>query len=99
VLSRLPVVERLEPADVTRILDSVADAMAPTPLRMKDYRDAAARCAAAGARYGALFDALHLVAAERAGVDALLTWNDGDFRRFSPRIPILAPPPRLGLPG
>jgi hypothetical protein len=50
-----------------------------------------------GLRSGAIFDALHLVAAERAEVDALLTFNLKDFLRFSPSIRVEAPTPVVAL--
>jgi predicted nucleic acid-binding protein len=58
------------------------------------YLDAMDRCASKGLRSGAVFDAIHLAAAEGAGVGALVTFNLVDFTRLataaSPKI--LAPP-------
>lgn len=97
VLTRLPLAERLSLQEVGNIVESLVMMCAPTDLDVRDYRAAAARCAAAGARSGAFFDALHLVAAERAEVHALLTLNQKDFLRLSPRIRVLAPPETLEL--
>ena len=99
VLTRLPLAERLDPGAVTDILVALVAAHPPEPLLVADYEQAALRCAAAGVRSGAIFDALHIVLAERVGADAILTLNVKDFVRLSPRIHAVAPPPALVLPG
>ncbi len=99
VLSRLPLAERLEPFTVTEILRALVAAHPPAELTLADYEEAAGRCAAAGVRSGAIFDALHLVLAERLGAQALLTFNLKDFTRLSPQIRALEPPDVLALPG
>ena len=98
VLSRLPLAERLEPAAVNDILDAMVEAHPPEGILLADYQAAAARCAQAGVRSGAIFDALHLVVAERLRADAVLTLNVKDFARLSPKIQAIAPPDILVLP-
>ncbi|MFH1466034.1 MAG: PIN domain-containing protein [Pseudomonadota bacterium] len=98
VLTRLPTAARIEVAAVNRLLADLAGQVEPTALSLEDYTAAAERCAAAGVRSGAIFDALHLVVAERAGAEALLTLNVKDFARLAPRLPVLEPPPTLCLP-
>lgn len=98
VLTRLPLAERLDPDAVSSVLDSLTALRPPTSTLLADYRDAATRCAAAGVRSGAIFDALHLTIAERESVDALLTLNLKDFERLSPRIRTLYPPETAVLP-
>ena len=44
---------------------------------------AVARCAAVGAATGAMFDAIHVVTAERVAVDAVVTFNERHFRRLA----------------
>jgi hypothetical protein len=51
------------------------------------------RCSDRGLRSGAVYDALHLVAAERWGADLFLTFNTHDFTRMA-----LAPGPRIAAP-
>jgi hypothetical protein len=51
------------------------------------YNEALQRCTDRGFASGVVFDALHLVGAEHAGADALVTFNGADFLR-------LASPPR-----
>jgi hypothetical protein len=64
------------------------------------YEEALQRCTDRGFASGVVFDALHLVGAELAGVDALVTFNDADFVRLavptSPRI--VVPPDPPGVP-
>ena len=98
VLTRLPLAERLEPTAVNELLAALVAAHPPEMLTCADYQAASARCGRAGVRSGAIFDALHLVLAERMGADALLTLNVKDFARLSPQIRALPPPDTLALP-
>jgi predicted nucleic acid-binding protein len=65
------------------------------------YRTALARCTARTLTSGIVFDALHLVTAEEAGADAMLTFNHADFVRLtdvgSPRIVVPPDPPAVAL--
>lgn len=92
VLTRLPLAERIAPEDAGRVVDSLAHLSAPVDLTLDDYRGAADRAAAAGGRSGIIFDALHLVAAERDSADALFTLNVADFVRLSPQLVVDVPP-------
>lgn len=98
VLTRLPLAGRLDAGDVTAILEALVQVQAPEAISLADYQAAAARCAGLGLRSGAIFDAIHLVVAERLGVDALLTLNVRDFARLAPRIRVLEPSEVLALP-
>lgn len=98
VLTRLPLAERLDPKAVGSVLDALIALRAPTETNLADYRAAAMRCTAAGVRSGAIFDALHLVVAEREHADVLLTLNLKDFERLSPRIRVAFPPETAALP-
>ena len=63
------------------------------PLDPAVYDEALQRCADRGFSSGVVFDALHLVAAEHAGADALVTFNGADFLRLaSPTSPRIATP-------
>jgi predicted nucleic acid-binding protein len=65
------------------------------------YRTALARCTARRLASGIVFDALHLVTAEEAGADAMVTFNQADFARLtdtgSPRIVVPPDPPTVTL--
>lgn len=98
VLTRLPLAERLDPGTVNEVLGSLVATRTPEALTLLDYQAAAGRCAAAGVRSGAIFDALHLVLAERVGAEALLTLNVKDFTRLAPSIRVMVPPGDVTLP-
>ena len=70
-------------------------------LEPSTYDEALQRCTDRGFFSGVVFDALHLVGAERAGADALVTFNGADFVRLaiptSPRIIIPPDPPDVAL--
>ena len=55
-----------------------------------------ARSADAGARSGVILDALHLVSAERAKTDVLLTFHESDFNRLAPQIDVRQPTASIG---
>jgi predicted nucleic acid-binding protein len=58
------------------------------------YLDAIDRCVSKGLRSAAMYDALHLVAAEASDVEALVTFNWADFRRLAtPTSPTIRAPP------
>lgn len=71
-----------------------------TPLP-ESYLAATERCASRGLKSGVVFDALHLIEAERTGADVLLTFNPSDFERLAtgakPRIVVPPDPPSTQL--
>jgi len=71
----------------------------PLAMTGAHYRKAIRRCAERGARSEAIYDALHLVAAELSQAAALVTLNPDDFERLSsergPRIIVPPDPPRI----
>lgn len=93
VLTRLPLGPRPSPAQVWETLRAI-EGLEWTPAEPALYREAIGRCAERGLRSGAVFDALHLVAAERAQADRLLTFNIADFERLQ-----RAHEPELVVPG
>jgi predicted nucleic acid-binding protein len=99
-LTSLPIEPRVAPTAATRLVERVARYLTPLPLRWADYRTAMNRAGDRGQRSGALYDALHLVAAERWGADVFLTFNTRHFTRLTaengPRIMAPPDPPGLG---
>lgn len=90
-LTALPVAPRLAPADAERLIqDRLLAVSEVVPLDADDYSAVLARVAGLGLASGAVYDALHVRAAEKAGCDEVVTFNGRDFRRFPP-----APPTRL----
>lgn len=94
--------EGLSPAAARSVVGRIARkvrVVAPVP---ETYLVAAERCSSRGLRSGAIFDALHLVEAERTGAGVFLTLNGADFERLaaaaSPRIVVPPDPPSTQLP-
>ena len=100
VLTRLPGPHRLTPPAAGLVLDRLLEVFRPVEMTGDVYRAAFRRCAERGLRSGALFDALHLLSAEAAGVDGFVTFNRTDFEALrsegSPEI--LVPPDPPGFP-
>jgi predicted nucleic acid-binding protein len=90
VLTKLPIHPRIDPAAARKVVGDIASIAQVVALTHVMYFDALDRCVSHGARSGAVFDALHLAAAERTGADVVLTFNEKDFVRLaqpeSPRI-------------
>jgi predicted nucleic acid-binding protein len=100
VLSKLP--GGLSPTAARILVSRVARQMrvvAPLP---ESYLAATERCASRGLKSGVIFDALHLIEAERTGADVFLTFNPSDFERLAagskPRIVVPPDPPSTQLP-
>lgn len=98
-MTALPVQPPIPPALVDRVVERLRTHVAILELSWDDYAAAMRRCSDRGHRSGAVYDALHLAAAERWSADVLLTFNVQDFTRLSvesgPRI--LAPPDPPGV--
>lgn len=77
VLTRLP--GGIPPRSAVAILNRMRAVCRVVPLVLESYAKAAQRCAARELTSGSIFDALHLIAAEQAGADILLTFDAVDF--------------------
>ncbi len=99
-LTALPVEPRVPAATARTLLGRLREHVEVLELGEADYDAAMERCAASGLRSDAIYDALHLLAAERWGADRLLTFNTRDFVRLSAvgGPAILAPPDPPGVP-
>lgn len=90
----LPVEPPIGPGLVQRMIDRFRSRVEILDLSWEDYRQAMLRCGDRGLRSGAVYDALHLIAAERWEADVLLTFNLRDFVRLAiPEGPRIAMPP------
>lgn len=93
----LPLEPPIAPALVQRMIDRFRSKVEILDLSWEDYDRAMQRCSDRGLRSGVVYDALHLVAAERWEAHVLLTFNLQDFDRLatpgSPRILIPPDPP------
>jgi predicted nucleic acid-binding protein len=85
---------RLRPGLVAQLIeDSVLPFVRLVHLTGKETMTAIADCERCGARGGAVYDLLHLVAARKAGVQALVTLDLRDFQALSkPGDPIIRAP-------
>ena len=87
-LTNLPVTPRISPAQaLTLIEESVLSVAEAVPLGADDYRAVLARLADLGLPGGAVYDALHVRAAEKASADELVTFNGRHFRPMPPDPP------------
>lgn len=90
VLTRLPIKPAPSPAAARDSLTSLRSTIHRLPLDGRAYDAAVARCVDLGLRSGAVFDALHVISAERAGADVIVTADVDDFERLlvsgSPRV-------------
>ncbi|NJD20958.1 MAG: type II toxin-antitoxin system VapC family toxin [Gemmatimonadetes bacterium] len=68
---------------VLQAVEHVARSFTPVTLDPEDYLWVLRHVAGAGARSGQIYDALILKCAERAGVDAVFTWNTAHFMRVA----------------
>jgi predicted nucleic acid-binding protein len=94
VLTKLPITPPIAPADARRTVRDIVARFEVVPLTARVYDDALDRCCTRGLRSGAIFDALHLVTAESAGADTMLTFNSRDFTRLSAvSVPAIVEPP------
>ena len=85
VLSALPLPRRITPSDAEQIVaHSVAGRLTVYQLTQQDYRDAVALTARRGLAGGAIYDALHAVAAAKSHSERILTYNVRHFRRLAP---------------
>ena len=90
-LTVFPVAPAISPAEAVRLINEDVLAVAEVvPLDADDYAAVLDRMAALGLVSGAVYDGLHVRAAEKAGADELVTFNGRDFLRMPP-----APPCRL----
>ena len=79
---------RLTPAGVVALMDEGALRFAQVvALDGDDYRAVLDHLARLGLTSGAVYDALHVRAAEKARADELHTFNGRDFRRMPPEPP------------
>ena len=85
VLTALPLHPRLNPDMARRLIRENVERIAVTvELQSKDYRLVLDEMASLGLAGGVVYDALAARAAQKAGVDRLLTFNIGDFQRVWP---------------
>jgi predicted nucleic acid-binding protein len=82
-LTALPLPRRIQPAEATRLIEeNFLVHLEVIPWSVADYKAALTRVTTLGMRSGAIYDALHVRCAERAGCDRIITYNVTDFERL-----------------
>ncbi len=101
VLTRMPVNPPITPPQAARMIERLRPFFLVVAEDEGVVVAATDRCSAVGAASGAVFDAIHVLTAEVAGVDALLTFNERHFRRLAtastPRLVVPPDPPSVAL--
>jgi predicted nucleic acid-binding protein len=92
VLTKLP--NGLTPAEANVVASNIRRRVRVVVPTLGTYLAAIERCSSRSLRSGAVYDALHLIEAERAGASMLLTFNPDDFVRLAEgeRLKIVVPP-------
>jgi predicted nucleic acid-binding protein len=92
-LTALPLPRRIQPAEATRLIEeNFLVHLDVVPLSAADYKVVLTRVTTLGMRSGAIYDALHVRCAERAGCDRIITYNVTDFERLAPLGVEVTPP-------
>lgn len=92
-LTALPLAPRIAPADAVRLVTgNFVEHLQVVELETRDYTAALDRVASLGLASGVVYDALHLVCAEREGCDRLYTYNVLDFTRLASKSTKVLPP-------
>lgn len=87
-LTALPTRPRVTPGQARHLIEeNVLQRAAVVALDAADYAQVLDRMADLGLTSGAVYDALHVRAAEKVEADELLTFNGRDFRRMPPSDP------------
>ena len=101
VLTRIPFPAKFSATQAKQALEEIAKIAHVIAADAPLYFATVERCEGLGLVSGAIFDALHVVSAERWGADAVLTFNERDFVRLSlstsPRVIIPPDPPAVAL--
>ena len=86
-ITALPTQPKHSPREAKALVDGVADLLTVTDLRSEDYATALDRTVEHNLSSGAVYDALHVVAAEKTDAVELVPFNENDFRRMPPKEP------------
>ena len=83
VMTALPLRRRIGPLDAQRLIrDTVTRRLTVISLGTDDYLEAIDRVSGNGLVSGIVYDALHLIAAERAACERIYTFNVDHFQRI-----------------
>jgi len=92
-LTALPLRRRIQPAEAQVLIErTVVDRLELIPLDESDYKLVALRVSSLGLVSGIIYDALHLVCAQKQECSRLYTYNLSHFRRLEPEGVVVTSP-------
>ena len=93
VFTALPLARRITPSEAQQLItESIAGRLTVRGLTRADYLEATALVAQRGLLSGAIYDALHVVAAIRAQSERIVTYNVRHFLSLAPdHITVVTP--------
>jgi predicted nucleic acid-binding protein len=87
VLTRLPTLQRVSAAEASHMIqENLLRHFEIQALGKADYAEIVRSCSAQGWIGGAVYDAIHIHAARKAGCERVYTFNLSDFRRIAPDL-------------
>ena len=86
-ITALPTRPQHTPEDAASLIDSACQFVQVVELGTADYRQSIERMAHLDLSSGAVYDALHVAAAEKVEAAELVTFNGKDFQRMPPQGP------------
>ena len=99
VLTKVP--NGLSPEETLIVVGTLGSQVTVVGPSTQTYVTAIERCSSRSLKSGAAYDALHLVEAERAGADLLLTFDPNDFLRLAegekPNVIVPPDPPSISV--
>src|SRR5207248_2732310 len=75
----------MAPSDAALWLKKFAEKISISELDLRDTLDSLDKASGKGVQGGRIYDFVHVLAAEKAGVDAILTRDTGDFAALTAR--------------
>ena len=86
VLTRLPQPHRLSSEQALFFVERMIERVEPVALNADEYVAAIRRAGRESTSGGRMYDALHVAAARKAGVEMIYTWDLDDFRAVAPDL-------------
>lgn len=87
-ITALPTRPQHTPEDAEALIDGACSVLQVVELGTAEYRQSIGRMARLDLPSGAVYDALHVAAAEKVEAAELVTFNGKDFRRVPPQRPV-----------
>ncbi len=93
VYSKLPLKTRISPLEIKKIIEeNIYPNFKIIILEEKDYKEVILQISSLGLSGGIIYDLFHYMSARKSKANALITYNEKDFGKFSfDKIPIFLP--------